>query len=203
MQTAGPPFPGVKITAGVCTKSHLEQRQTLLIWRLLAPTSTSCFTETQNSERRRGQNLFWEAGLYHWWLLHIWDGIFILGDAHYSSPVESSIGWGRVLIRHRCPHSQDHARLKWVVWSQSAKKHADSRLCTPRPARALLLKSTHFASVRQMEPDQEGTSAHPRLTPQQLAFCFLSPKCQIVLTHRYFPECESTLRFEDTSALKV
>lgn len=54
MQTAGPPFPEVKITASVCTKSHLEPRQTPLIWRLLAPTSYFRGTEGggKNSERK-------------------------------------------------------------------------------------------------------------------------------------------------------
>lgn len=54
MQTAGQPFPEVKITASVCTKSHLEPRQTPLIWRLLAPTSYFRGTEGggKNSERK-------------------------------------------------------------------------------------------------------------------------------------------------------
>lgn len=41
MQTLGPNlavFPEAKITPSVCAQSHFKPKQTLLIWRLLAPT---------------------------------------------------------------------------------------------------------------------------------------------------------------------
>lgn len=55
MQTAGPPFPEVKITANVCTQSHFEPRQTPLIWRLLAPALTSCFMGARKKNGKGGK----------------------------------------------------------------------------------------------------------------------------------------------------
>lgn len=145
MQTAGPPFPEVKITASICT------RQTPLIWRLPVSTATSYFrgpeSGEKNSERKWGKRPSWEPRLWNWWPLHIWDGTFPLGRRPFISP-SRAVDW-----LGAGSHCQDYARLKRIVWSQSAKKRADSRHCMQSPARAPFLKRTQFASVRQMEPD--------------------------------------------------
>lgn len=188
MQTAGPRFPEVKITASVCTQSHFEPRQTPLIWRLLAPALTSCFMgarkwREKNWERRNRTGGTSEPAL------------FCRTTPIYLPESSRPIGWGRV---PRPAFSRRRTTKTDCLESVSKKKRnkgADSRRCVPSPARATFLKRTQFACVRQMEQDYQGTSAHPTSSPpprRHLAFCFFLRKCQILLTRRYLPACGST-----------
>lgn len=75
------------------------------------------------------------------------------GRRPFISP-SGAVDWlGAGPRQARVPRFQDYARLKWIVWSQSAKKRADSRRCAASPARSPFLQRTQFASVRQMEAD--------------------------------------------------
>lgn len=112
MQTAGPPFPEVKITASVCAQSHFEPRQTPLIWRLLAPALTSCFLgarkwQEKKSERRKRIRLSREPRLLRHLSRH-----FSPGRRPFISPSRAVrlVGGG-----YHGPHFRYAARLKQIV----------------------------------------------------------------------------------------